>query len=1015
MSHEELTLDHRTQKELCARVEELAASYTPEWRFDRRDPDIGSALALIFAGQMADNIRRLNQLPEKYHTEFANLLGMTLKPAYPASGVVTVELMRGTVPGVALPWGTRLMADGPDGEPILFETTGDVYLTNARLTDILSLSGARGRVIPILGGPKPAGLLPGEALPAPLTTDEERENEAELTAREPQAGAFSMFDYDEPGIEKNALLLYHRDLFGGDGSVPVLLRAATPEGESLAETLTDPARWRWSYYDGSELRPFVSAEARDGAVLLRREGSSVPVRLDGTEYHLLCLEALEPPRAAITVSDLRLASRREPSAPELIVHEGEALEPEECFPFGETVSLFDECYICDDQAFSQRGAEATLSFRLETRTKLVRLTAQQESEELKIIKRKPRAVQYDTAHAAPERIALEYFNGQAWRRLPCSSEWSALFDGTHSGAFQITFRCPEDWAAVPVNGYTGRSLRLRVTQADNCYLLPCEHTMPLLRDVRLSYAYTGEWKQPQRVRAVRGSVAEELTKSVLNGGPTTIFAPLPYPAASLYLGFDRPLEGAPISLLFDVEETVHFRMDPVQYEYSTRSGFRPLKAVDRTRDLSGSGTVLFMPPADFAPLEVEGVRRWWLRLRGGEESAQGYHARVRSIRLNAVDIRNQQTLEEETFYVETPVPNMSFPLAARNVLSAEVFVSELGQHSRQEMRRMQALHPDDVRVETDLMGEITAFYVRWTEVENFDRSQPGDRHYMIDRMRSLLLFGDGVHVRIPQAGRDAAILVRAVSCDGAKGNVPAGAVNRFFGNVMYVQSVSNPTATCAGSDLEGLDSARRRGADLLSGRGRLISERDYVRAVRAFSASVEKVKCAAGRTIDGREDPSVVSIAVMTQDYDRGAYAFNSIREPLRRHLLERCGAALAPEDLVLAEPMYVEIFVSVWVKAGSAAKAFEVQELILRSIRDFLDPLPGPGRAGWEIGSLPSERQIKMLLQSLRFDGRVGRMIAVARYTDHSGTHETGLDQLPKLPFAIGVSGEHHVYLEFQ
>ncbi len=1016
MKHEELTLDPRTQEELCSRVEELAVSYTPEWRFDRKDPDIGSTLALIFAGQMADNIRRINQLPEKYHTEFANLLGMTLKPAYPASGVVVAELMRGTVPGVALPHGTRLMAEGQEGEPIIFETMGDVYLTNARITDILSLSGSRGRVIPLLGGPKPLRLLPpsAEEEKAPAAAadgTETAEGEEEPTGAEP----FLLFDYEEAGIEKNALLLYHRTLFGVNSAVPIQLSMLTPEGRSLAPVLTDPERWRWSYYDGAALHPFESVTERDGIIELRREGASAPIALDGTEYHMICLEALEPPTESITVGELRMASQGEPTAPEMIVHDGEVLEAEECFPFGETVSLFDECYVCDDQVFSQQGAEITLSLRLETRRKLLRLTAQQESEELKVIKRKPRAVQYDTAYASPERIAMEYFNGQAWRRLPCSSEWGSLFDGTKSGEFQITFRCPEDWAAVPVNGYSGRSLRLRVTQADNCYLLPCEHTMPLLHDVRLSYVYTGAWKQPQQARLIRGSVAKDPTRELLGDEQVTVFAPLPYPAASLYLGFDRPMEGSPVSLLFDVEETVNFRLAPIQYEYSTRSGFRPLKVIDRTENLSGSGTVLFMPPADFAPIEVEGVRRWWLRLRGGEETARGYHARVRSIQLNAVDIRNQQTQEEETFYVESSVPGMSFALSARNILSAEVFVSELGQHSRRQMRQMQALHPQDVRVETDFMGEITAFFVRWTEVESFDRSQPGDRHYMIDRMRNLLVFGDGVHVRIPQAGRNTTILVRSVSCDGARGNVPAGAVNSFFGNVMYVQSVSNPVATYAGTDLEDLDSARRRGADLLSGRGRLISEQDFVRAVKTFSGSVEKVKCIAGRTIDGREDPSVVSIAVMTQDYDQGAYAFNNIREPLRRRLLDCCDTTLAPEHLVLSEPLYVEIAVSVWVKTGGPDKAFEVQDLILSSIRDFLDPLPRPGHIGWEIGSLPSEGQIKMLLQSIRFEGHVSRMIAVARYADHRGVHETGLDQLPYLPFAIGIGGEHRVYMEFQ
>ena len=1011
MKHEELTLDQRTAEELYDRIEELAASYTQEWCFDRENPDIGSTLAMIYAGQMAENIRRLNQLPEKYHTEFVNLLDLTLKPACPASGIALVELLRGTVPGVPLPHGSRLMADGADSEPILFETMGDVYLTNARITDVLSLSGTRGRILPLRGGPATAALtveMPEESETAEQTVPESEE-------LMPETASFDLFDYEEQGVEKNALLLYHHTLFGGDASTPICVVLTAPDGTSLAAELTDPARWRWSYYDGTEFRPFEQVGTENAAITLRRGGASAPVRLNGTDYHAICLEAMGPVKESLTVGDIRMASVGEPAAPAMILHNGEAMEAEECLPFGDTASLFDECYLCDDAVFSQQGAEITLAFRLESRKKLLRLTPQQELEELKVIKRKPRAVQYDTAHTAPERISMEYFNGQAWCRLPCSTEWSTLFDGTKSGAFRIAFRCPADWVSVPVNGYTGRSLRLRVTQADNCYLLPCEHTMPLLRDVRLAYAYTGEWKQPQQVRTICGTQTGDPTDALLNGKGITAFAPLPYPAASLYLGFDRPLEGAPISLLFDVEKNIHFRMEPVHYEYSTRNGFRPMKVVDGTGNFSASGTVLFMPPADFAPLEVEGVRRRWLRLRGGENAAQGYHARIKSIQLNAVNIRNQETLGEETFYVETSVPNLKLPLSARNILSAEVFVSELGQHSRQQMRRLQEEHPEDVRVDRDPLGEVTAFYVRWTEVDTFDRSEPKDRHYMIDRVRNLLVFGDGVHVRIPQAGRDAAILVRPVSCDGTRGNVPAGAVDRFYGNVMYVQSVSNPVATHGGSDLESLDNARRRGAELLSGRGRLISEQDFVRAVKTFSGSVEKVKCAAGQSIDGGEDPALVTIAVMTQDYDRGAYAFHTLCEPLRRHLLACCEAAMAPEHLVISEPMYVEISVSVWVKTDSAEKAFEIQSLVLDSLREFLDPLPRAGHTGWEIGVLPSEGQIKMLLQSLRFSGYVEQMVTVARYVDRAGVHETGLDELSDMPFAIGVSGKHQVYMDLQ
>lgn len=1006
MMQKEWMLDPRTQADLCHRVEELAASYTPEWRFDRRDPDVGSTLAMIFTGQMADNIRRMNQLPEKYHAEFVNQLGLTLKPAYPAAGVAVVELLRGTVPGVALPRGSRLMADGEEGEPILFETTGDVYITNARVTDVVSMSGKHGRIIPLLGGPVAAPLVPVHQ-----ETGTEKTEEAEIE----QVRPFAMFDYEEPGIERNAMLLYHRSAFGMEPGIPIQMVLTTPDGKPLAEELADVTRWRWSYYSEEGLQPFEKVQYQNGVILLWREGASVALPMDGKNYHLVCLEALEPLKAAVTVGDIRIASCRDEEAPRLMLRGNEELEPEHCMPLGDTASLFAECYICDDQVFAQQDATITLSFNLSNQKKMVQLTSQEEAEELKVIKRKPQAIQYHVAFSAPQRIVLEYYNGQRWSRLPCSNDWATIFDGSHAGTFRIAFTCPADWCGVPVNGYEGRSLRIRITQADNCYLLPCEHTMPVLENVRLSYAYEGVWKQPQKLRTICGTRTEDQTRALLNGEAVTIFAPLSCPAAALYLGFDRPLEGAPISMLFHVEESVHFRMEPMVFEYSTRTGFKQMKVIDGTNNFSGPGTILFMPPADFAAVEVEGVRRWWLRLRGDEKALEGYHPRVNSILLNAVDIRNQQTQPEETFYVETTAPDMTFLLAARNILSADVFVSEMGQMSRHQMRTMMEKAPQDVRVEYDFLGEVTAFFVRWTEVENFDRSQPGDRHYMIDRARNALVFGDGIHVRIPQAQPEAAIIVRAVSCDGTRGNVPAGAVDSFYGNVMYVESVRNPAATCAGSDLEDMDSALCRGADLISGRGRLISEMDYSRAVRAFSDSVEKVKCMAGRTIDGQYAPSQITVAVMTRDYAAGSYSFGNIREPLRQELLKRCDATVEPEHLVVAEPVYVEISVSAWIKVDDAAYAFDVQNLIMDRVRDFLDPLPGQGHNGWEIGVLPTENQLKMLLRSLRFHGHVDRMIAVGRYVDRNGVHEAALDQLPDSPFAIGVNGEHHVHISFQ
>ena len=128
-------IDARTADDIEARIEELAKSYTPEWHYSKDDPDIGVTIAKIFAGQMSDNINIYNQVIEKYHTEFVNMLDISLLPAKPASALVLFDLVNDTVPGVEIPRGTQLIAQPDDAdEPIIYETSNSIYVSNAVFT-----------------------------------------------------------------------------------------------------------------------------------------------------------------------------------------------------------------------------------------------------------------------------------------------------------------------------------------------------------------------------------------------------------------------------------------------------------------------------------------------------------------------------------------------------------------------------------------------------------------------------------------------------------------------------------------------------------------------------------------------------------------------------------------------------------------------------------------------------------------------------------------------------------------
>lgn len=1006
--YHEFILDSRSREDLVHEMTRLAASYTPEWKFDPENPDIGATIALIFADQMADTIGALNQVMDKYRTEFVNMLGISLLPASPAGGVAVINLVPDTVPGVQLPKGSRLQAqtDEEGGDAILFETTGDVYVTSARLTDVVAISGHFGKIIPFQGGPSPVSILPSPAV---------LEEESSYTEQE-NPGGIPLFDFSRPGVEKSAALIYHQTVLRPGKGVELCLHMQDIHGNSPAPLLANKRLFSWTFYTGDGPISFEEVEARDGDLILRLNRDVPPLGIGEDSYYLVCAESITNPVTPIVLSGLTLSSCCNGADPAFLCAGERELTGKRILPFGETASLFSEFYIGLDGHFSQAGAEETLRFQLSYEEKLVSMPIQKETEDLRIIKRKPRTIQYETARCNVDTITIDYFNGVGWKPLPCRKGIETLFDGQYSGDVEISFPIPEDWRPTTVGSYQGRMIRLRIVRADNCYLQPCLHNMPVIENLSLSYHYAQGYSFPQLLQSICGTRILNLTPDLLASRDLPLFQVPPYSGNALYLGFDHRPEGAPVSLLFDVSESVHFRSAPISFEYSTLSGWKALKVIDNTENMSTAGTILFMPPSDMAALTVEGISRYWLRLvdtNSVHDNPNLHHPFIRNIYLNAVEIQNIETMPEESFYLQTPTPNMSFQLSSRSILDAEVYVNEIDKLSQPAMQKMLREHPDKVHVEYDHTGRITQFFVLWKEVDSFDLSQPGDRHYRIDRLLSQIQFGDGVHVCIPTCRTDVAFTVRARQCSGAKGNLPRGAVNALRGRSLYVSSVYNPIETYAGSDMETPENACKRGCNLFCSRGRLVSQTDFVREVEAFSSAIEQVRCIAGMDIDGREDTSLVTIAIMMRDYADGAYSFHSIRGPLRRRLLSRCEATLSPECLVLSEPVYVSISLSIWAEADDPHHAFSLQNLIQEELDRFLNPIGENGRGGWRIGTLPTCTQLDMLLRTLRGAGRVSRFLATARFVDRTGAHECALEEMHPHPFAIPVPGKHRIYVE--
>lgn len=127
-----------TREMLMEKIGDLAASYTPEWRFNLQDPDMGTALAGMFARVLERSMEECNQAPKLWYRKFMEAAGCEAREAAPAKGYMTFGLVKPDMPEILLTKGWGVVSGGREGS-VVMETEEDVYVSSASV----SLSASR--------------------------------------------------------------------------------------------------------------------------------------------------------------------------------------------------------------------------------------------------------------------------------------------------------------------------------------------------------------------------------------------------------------------------------------------------------------------------------------------------------------------------------------------------------------------------------------------------------------------------------------------------------------------------------------------------------------------------------------------------------------------------------------------------------------------------------------------------------------------------------------------------------
>ena len=937
-------LDERDREDILEQVRKLAASYTPEWRWDGRRPDAGGVLARIFAEQLENTISKYNRSLRNHYLAFLNLLGTRLLPPTPAKGMVTVGVIPGSE-GTHIPQGTVVYAAaGTESGRVFYETTEAVYALDAEVDRIFFTSALRDSIV--------------------CAYDRAREENPPVR----------LFDFDAyPELQRHVLYFREDRLFNTrdrlDLTVHVSHDRSARQLERTLEALSAPELTQWEYHTREGWKPVDRVTLTSRGIRLTADRGSAPVETeeDGESHGLIRCRLRRPPAGGLSLTGVGWTARGGPQEPDALLCGVTELPKRDFSPFGDTLSLFTDFSLSDREVFTKAGAEIELELELDFFKTPVERTFDREANI------RYRGLMTEEDFAVPterdvriERVLWEYWNGLGWARLFPAGENEDLFSPGESEQRRRTLRfvCPQDMADVAVGAWEGPFLRARIDKLTAMVPQGGNYIVPFVRTLRLSYHYD----QPVESRAVWVvSNLERRLRQLPDRGEEPLISTGSCPVPAMYLCFTGPLTGGPVRLFWDVEPGIHPDPPPLLWEYygvtaNGTPGWKSIEVMDLTENATRSGIVTLVGKRDFLRTTLFGAEGYFLRLSDTSRRYEGADPRtspvVRAIWPNTVPVVQRERRPASYFYIAQGERNKQCRLFA-GVSGVEVRVDERGSLSAKEEQAL--LQDPDVEVERSLEGTVTGIWVPWREVDRLESAGPEDRVYTVDHAQGILTFGDGRRGLIPAAQERESIRVLCTTCDGELGNIGPEQILGFLNKPVQAAWVTNHRRIGGGAGRETIDQAAVRTAGELAGMGRIVTLEDFRRAALAANRNIIRVKCAAHQDRCGRPCPGALAMAVLPREYRQGDELFTRIAADVRRELEGKASVLLAAQArLDVFEVRYVELCVSVDVVIRDYNQYHQVHQAISSRLEAFLDPITGGFHGGgWEIGRLPGRELI--------------------------------------------------------
>lgn len=392
-----------------------------------------------------------------------------------------------------------------------------------------------------------------------------------------------------------------------------------------------------------------------------------------------------------------------------------------------------------------------------------------------------------------------------------------------------------------------------------------------------------------------------------------------------------------------------------------------------------------------------------------------FSPKIRGFYLNSVWAVQSKTIHDELLGSGNGEINQNFKLVNAPVISETVWINEFTTLSEKDRKTLLA-EPNSVKLIQDSKGNITEFWVKWSQVNDFLDSESKDRYYTIDRTDGDISFGNGKHGMVPPIGSDNIKATYSIG-GGKSGNFDASKISKLQSSIAFVDKVFNPISSSGGTETEDLDKFLKRAPTIFKKRDRATALEDYEWLAKKASDQVARVKALPNFNAEKKFSTGWVTVVIVPESSSSKPVPSSELKRRVTSYLKERCPAVVT---LRVIPPYYVKIDVSAELITPSINAIPVIEKEVRNKISKFLHPLTGGNeRNGWNFGGSVCVSDIYSILEQITDVDYVNKVI-VNLYGDSGNTGSSmrlsDASSVAKLPvYALPYSGEHEIAVKLK